>query len=73
MDQLATDAAGRDHCDLAGLTGLGVTHGDDGFNAVVAVFGDGTADGGAEGDADEASDAGDTEGEEAVEGEFKEV
>ena len=37
VDQLAADAAGRDHRDLAGFTGLGVTHGDDGFNAVVAV------------------------------------
>src|SRR5205807_9827204 len=45
VDQLATDAAGRDHRDLARLIGLGVTHGDDRFDAVLAAFGDGAADG----------------------------
>jgi hypothetical protein len=45
VDQLAADAAGRDDGDLAGLTGLGVTHGDDGFDTVVAGLGNGAADG----------------------------
>ena len=45
MDQLAADAAGRDHRDLAGLAGLRVAHGDDGLDAMVAGLGDGAADG----------------------------
>src|SRR5206468_1175276 len=35
----------RDRRELARLSGLGVTHGGDGFDAMVAAFGDGAADG----------------------------
>src|SRR6185312_3937882 len=44
MDQFAADAAGRDHRDLAGLAGLGMTHSNDGLDPVIPGLGDGAAD-----------------------------
>src|SRR5579871_1323557 len=44
MNEFAADAAGRNHRDLAALAGFWMAHSHNGFDAVIAVFGNRATD-----------------------------